>query len=363
MARAAPVVVGTMLIAASARPAGVFVDRVDEALVSGVRVHRGHEAPLDSERVVEDLDHRNQAVGGARGVRDHDVPLGVEGLVVHTHDEGGICPLRGGGDDHSGGPGVEVCRGLVASGEVSGRLDDDVDPEALPGQCLHLGLRQHLDPVVADDHLGSLHPDREVEAAEDRVPREQSGQRFWGGQVVHCDDLEVELTTTCGSQEGASCPAEAVDSYPHCHQSVPSYSSGRDGSTLFLQHEPGVGGPPGSNVTPHRQVRGQLARWGAPTAGRLWGRPSGAPSRDLRLWGTPRGLSRLEIEGTRVGEPVMKSAVVREFEEPVTTHEPTSRQVQSGCSMADADVQGGQERVDADRSARGAVPMGSTPRS
>src|SRR4029077_20078261 len=110
-----------------AGPAQVAVGTVDERLVAGVGVHRGHEALLDAERIVEHLDHRHEAVGGAGGVGHDRVGGGVVGVVVDAHPEGGGAPGRGGRDDDELGAGLDVGRGLVAVGEEPGRLDDDVD--------------------------------------------------------------------------------------------------------------------------------------------------------------------------------------------------------------------------------------------
>jgi hypothetical protein len=51
--------------------AQVLVRQVQEVLIVGVGVHRGHESGVDPEGVVKDLHHRHEAVRGARGVRDH----------------------------------------------------------------------------------------------------------------------------------------------------------------------------------------------------------------------------------------------------------------------------------------------------
>ena len=71
VARAAPVEVGHDVDGRGPGPAGVAVGAVDQVLVAGVGVDRVHEALLDAEGVVEHLDHRHEAVGGARGV-GHD---------------------------------------------------------------------------------------------------------------------------------------------------------------------------------------------------------------------------------------------------------------------------------------------------
>ena len=117
-----------------AGPAQVLVGAVDELLVAGVGVDRGHQALLDAERVVEHLDHRDEAVGGARGVRD-DLVLGrVERVVVDADHEGGVGAGAGAETIDERGAGVEVGGRLVPVGEEAGGLDDDVDAEVAPRQ-------------------------------------------------------------------------------------------------------------------------------------------------------------------------------------------------------------------------------------
>ena len=58
-------------------PAQVLVGEVEQVLVVGVGVHGRHEPTDDVELVVDHLDHRDEAVRRARGVRDHHVLLGV----------------------------------------------------------------------------------------------------------------------------------------------------------------------------------------------------------------------------------------------------------------------------------------------
>ena len=72
VARAAPVDVGMMLIAA-ARARRRSLWRVEQVLVVRVGVDRRHQALLDAERVVEHLDHRHEAVRRAGRVGDDHV--------------------------------------------------------------------------------------------------------------------------------------------------------------------------------------------------------------------------------------------------------------------------------------------------
>ncbi len=78
VARAAPVDDGTMLTAAARARRRSLCGQVEQVLVVGVGVHRGHQAPLDAEGVVEHLDHRHEAVGRARRVGDDRVRRRVE---------------------------------------------------------------------------------------------------------------------------------------------------------------------------------------------------------------------------------------------------------------------------------------------
>jgi hypothetical protein len=50
---------------------------IEDSLVVGVRVGGREPTVLDADRLVEDLGHRRQTVGGARSVRDHLVLGGV----------------------------------------------------------------------------------------------------------------------------------------------------------------------------------------------------------------------------------------------------------------------------------------------
>src|SRR5215472_990968 len=78
-----------------ARAAQVAMQRVLQALVAGIGVDRRHEAALDADALVEYIGDGREAVGRARAVRD-DLVFGLERLLVDTHDDGHICPIRWG---------------------------------------------------------------------------------------------------------------------------------------------------------------------------------------------------------------------------------------------------------------------------
>ena len=71
--------------------AQVLVRPVEQVLVGGVGVDRGHQAVADPDRLVQDLRDRGEAVGRARRVADDVIALGVVDLVeVDADDDGRV---------------------------------------------------------------------------------------------------------------------------------------------------------------------------------------------------------------------------------------------------------------------------------
>ena len=108
VAWAAPVVVGTMLSAAARARRRVLVQPVHQLLIARVGVDGGHETLLEAEAVVEDLGQHRQAIGCARRIGHDHMKGGIEGVVVHTHDEGGISTLGRSGNHYPGCARVEM---------------------------------------------------------------------------------------------------------------------------------------------------------------------------------------------------------------------------------------------------------------
>ena len=102
----------------------------------------------------------------------------VELVLVHAEDEGGVGVLGRRGDDDARRTGFEVLARLLALGVLAGRLDDDIDPELVPGELLRVRYGQHLDPSLADDHLVAVDRDRLGVATVDRVPGEEPRERL-----------------------------------------------------------------------------------------------------------------------------------------------------------------------------------------
>merc|ERR1719473_2526206 len=145
-ALAAPVEDGMMLA-----PAPVLLRRsVDRLLGRRGGVHRGHEALLDAEVVVDHLGERGEAVGRARRVGDDVHRLGVVLLLVDAHDEHGRVRGRR-GDDHLLGPALDVLRRGVHLGEDARRLDDEVDVVRAPRDVARLAALVHRHLLAVDE--------------------------------------------------------------------------------------------------------------------------------------------------------------------------------------------------------------------
>src|SRR5919106_48626 len=123
----------------------VLVREVQRLLVVRVRVTGRHGPLLDPPVVLEHLDHRNDAVCGARCIRDDVVRRGIVGVLVDPQDDRQVLFLRGGGDDYFPRAGVDVFAGIGAFGEEARRLDHDVDTQVAPRQIGRVFLREEAD--------------------------------------------------------------------------------------------------------------------------------------------------------------------------------------------------------------------------
>src|SRR5271165_1869069 len=205
-----------------ARAAQVFVGEVLQALVGRVRVDRRHQPVPDADGVVDDLGHGRQAVGRARGVRDHVVAIAVIHLVeVDPQDDGRVGILGRCRDDHLLGTLREVHGGAVAVGEPPGRLDHDVDAQIPPRKCRGIGLGEHL-------QLLSIHLYRTLQGmhvarvgTEDRVVVEQVCKRPGVGQVVGGHPLDVGPRLLGGTKDVTTDPAKSIDPHAYGHSSSP----------------------------------------------------------------------------------------------------------------------------------------------
>merc|ERR1740117_1828297 len=105
---------------------------VNGQLRGGRGVDGGHQALLDAELLVDDLDKRGQAVGRARRARDDSHRRVVLVLVDTNHQGRGLGVLARGGDDDVLGAALDVLHARLGGGERAGRLADVLDAGRLP---------------------------------------------------------------------------------------------------------------------------------------------------------------------------------------------------------------------------------------
>ena len=205
-----------------ARAAEVLVRQVEDLLVVRVAVDRRHRAAHETERVFDDLHHRDEAVRGARRVGDDRVLRGVVFRLVHAHHDRNVFALGRRGDDDLLRTAVDVLLGGVGVGEPSGRLEHQIDAQVLPRERGRILLGEDANLVAVDGDRTVFGADLAGIRPVDRVVLEQVRQRFGVRQVVDRHELDVRnFLQARGAQDLPSDAPEAVDSDANRH-SVPS---------------------------------------------------------------------------------------------------------------------------------------------
>jgi hypothetical protein len=183
--------------------------------VAGVGVDRGHEPTGNPHRVLQHLGHRREAVGGAGGVRHHQI-VGGERIVVHAEHDGLVgtaCRRR---DQNPLRAVFEVECGLVARGEDAGAFQRDID--IAPRQFLGVADRGHLDRAAAHVDGVAVHRDGAGKTPVHRVVADEVGVGFHRPEIVDRDHLDIGAAGfDDGTQHIAADTAEAVDSYLDSH--------------------------------------------------------------------------------------------------------------------------------------------------
>ena len=172
-----------------------------------------HEALLDAELLVDDLDEGREAVGGARRARDDLHRLRVVVVGVDADNDGrGVRVLRRGRDDDLLRAGRDVREARLGRGEGTGRLADVVDADVLPRDLRRVTDAREGDGVAVDDERVAVGADlaRAVEAAVDGVVLEEVLEVLRRTRTV--DVLELErVAVHRDADDLAANAAEAVD--------------------------------------------------------------------------------------------------------------------------------------------------------
>ena len=279
----------------------VFVGHVLQALVGGVGVDRGHQPMHDADGVVEDLRHRRQAVGRARGIGDHVVLLAVVDLVeVDPQHDRRVRAARGRRDDDLPAPPARCLAALSRSVKIrwtpAPRPPRAPPRAAPPGRARPApsarGRRSRSRPRPAADAAGV--------GAEDRVVLQQVGQRAGVGEVVAATNSISEDPPRAAAARSALRPMRPNPLMPtRTGKLSPGAGSAglqrlslrplvRRGGYQRTADGPADAGHSGPGVGLRRRLGG-AARWALRPRGGRSRCPGGRPPRRGRLAAVARG--------------------------------------------------------------------------
>ena len=227
--------------------------RVDQPLIRCIGMDSREQATTDAERVLENLRHWRRTVRRAAGVAD-DSRIAIHDFVIDAHHQGRIEGiLAGNGEDHPLGAGLEMLFELGDPPELTGRLDDVVDLELLPGQLARILLGEDHEGIPIDIHGVVIDLGRTRIAPMDTVVFERVEQRLGRRDVIDRDDIEM-ATQLRDSRDGSTDSTEAVDrdlGYRHLVPLLVNGAPGQSSRPLDFANRTLAG--PRDGLAPHRK--------------------------------------------------------------------------------------------------------------
>mmetsp|Transcript_78150 Transcript_78150/g.171343 ORF Transcript_78150/g.171343 Transcript_78150/m.171343 type:complete len:728 (+) Transcript_78150:314-2497(+) len=218
----------------------ILVPSVEDHLVASVGMRGGHDAILDTERLVQDLADGGHAVGGAGGVGDNIVLLTVVVAFVDAHDESGAVLARG-CDHNLLGARLHVLGSAIHVVEGTCGLDDNVNVQGSPRHLRRVSSSHDLD-------LFAIHDQGVVGVGHIRFQGSQNGvvlqkmRRCLRGHGADVDGDNIKrlvVSLQPASEHVSSDSSEAIDGSPdvasslHC-DGTPSLCCATRGSLLLL---------------------------------------------------------------------------------------------------------------------------------
>jgi len=169
------------------------VREVEDHLIVGVRVNRGHGSADDLELVVDDLGDGRQTVGGAGCVRN-DVMLGaIVFFMVHAEHERDVFVLGGGGNNHFLYRAAHVLFRVIGVGEVAGGFDHHLGANGIPGQSAGIPLFENFDGFIVDGDAVCACADLVGQIAEDGIVFQEMCESLGIGEIVHRHEFQVGI--------------------------------------------------------------------------------------------------------------------------------------------------------------------------
>ena len=196
------------------RPTQITVRRIHHDVGVGRIMDRGDLAVPDADRLVHDLHHRGETVGGAGCGGQQPVPAPAHRAASFTPTTmlraRGILHRRR--DDHAADAALEIAVQVLRRQELAGAFQHDIAAEIAPGHIAGRGGGGKADAMVADQQrVVVFRADPLAPAAVDAVEFQQMRR---GGraalQFVGMDDVEpvVGARITVGAHHAAQRRAE-----------------------------------------------------------------------------------------------------------------------------------------------------------
>ena len=192
---------------------------VNDLLIVHRRVDGGHGARFDAEGVVQQLDHRDNAVGGAGSVGDDAIGL-FKSLFVHAEHHGGVeIAAAWMGEEHLLGARLQMRLAVRPAAVNAGALQHHVDVKLAPRQRVDSGVMQNADSIVAHPQQIALLTHVEGEAAVAGVVLQQVRHAGRLRQFVnrHHGNFGATPGLIEGAQYVAPNAAKAIYRHPNGH--------------------------------------------------------------------------------------------------------------------------------------------------
>ena len=128
----------------------ILMRKIEQFLIVGVGVNRGHGAAVYAERLVQYLGNRGETICGARRVRNHIVLRGIVRLLIHAKYESGIRAIRRRRDDDLLHGAAQVRFRLLALCKQARRFHNNIGANARPVNLGRIFYLEYFDSLPFD---------------------------------------------------------------------------------------------------------------------------------------------------------------------------------------------------------------------
>ncbi|BBG31125.1 flagellin and related hook-associated proteins [Zymobacter palmae] len=177
-------------VSGAASTTRIFVVNVDQVLVVGVGVDRGHQTFNDTNLCINRFSNRRQAVSGARSV-GNDVHVGRQDVFVYAVNDSSVSVSTRARDQNAFSACFQVQSGFFTFSEDTGAFHDQVNVQFFPRQASRVTFCQADDFVAVDIHCFFVVRNGEVKVTMSGIVFEQVSVQSSVTQVVDGNNLDA----------------------------------------------------------------------------------------------------------------------------------------------------------------------------